>query len=130
MQFEIVDRPMGLCCGLVQAGGFNAYEPLPPEKVRGWIQERAATNEDRINRLKKLIKVQENNSRNVALIALSDEQKELMQDAQKLGFNTILEFYNPNSGNQVHLMARIQWKDKAEYFEDARSPDDEEEEDD
>lgn len=95
------------CCAIVEAHGFNLLGNYGQEPSHEAAQKG----------LDELIKWQLDHRRNVALVALSDMQRTAIEVVLENGFKKILEVYNPNSGRNVHLYARVVWEDSLAYHE-------------
>lgn len=125
MAFKIVDTPMQ-CCGIAMGEDFTHTIPGVVREGAGIFDEnryitrpRPVNEEDVRERLKELIKHSALYSRNCSLITLGSGQDFQLRVAKEFGFKVIHEFYNPNSGNQVYIMARTSIKSREEantYF--------------
>lgn len=107
------------CCGVIGGDGFDE----PVSTGGGW---RCSANRDIEERLDYLIKQSENNNRSCALIFLSENQYSAMRLAEEKGFKKVHSFYNPNSGNMVHIYVHTLYSTEEEWKED-QSYDDQDE---
>jgi hypothetical protein len=122
MTFRIEDRPM-TCCGMQQAQGFSDSVVIPGGIKNRWgdYPQRTPTEADLRELFVRLDSAQESNERNVSMITLSSDQPTAKRIAEENGYVVIQEFYNPNSENQVFIMTKTKYANKAEY--DANRPD-------
>lgn len=127
MAFEIIDTPMK-CCGMVMAQGFNETISTGKKSPYGnFMEVRSAAKKDFEDRLDAVVNHQETHGRNCAIITLSTDQFNVKEIAEERGFKVVHEFYNPNSDNQVYILARVDYENKDAYMAD--HPEEEEEED-
>lgn len=140
------DRPMN-CCGLAAGHGFdvaiNTGGKIPEmrlfrglggkyeQKPTGFFfnETRVATKADQVARLEYLEQRADGNGRACVLISLSEAQPEAIAAAEDAGYKRLIEFYNPNSGNQVYLYAKAEYADHAAYKAVHKDDDEDEEED-
>lgn len=114
MAFNIIDSPMS-CCGMVIASGFNeaVFPNWPDTSMARW-----ANTADTEKRFQELQRTANESNRSCQLIVLSDAQRDEIEVAKKQGFKTIETFYNPNSGNYVHIMTKVAWQNRSDYHGD------------
>lgn len=118
------DAPMR-CCGLIEGYGFDeAVVTGEKKQVQDYFSTggsrtvsvtRPPTQQDTEDRLTELIRQSSYNQRNCVMIVLSDDQKSHIEVAERLGFRKIQSFWNPNSGNNCHIMTYLNYESSDDY---------------
>lgn len=112
---RIIEAPMG-CCGMLEAYGFSEFRYVMG--LDGKTRYQPPTEDETQKYFMEIERAQRINKRNCVLISLSSSQELPLKVAKENGYSVILEFYNPNSGNQVYLLTKILWADRDEYRND------------
>jgi hypothetical protein len=104
----IQDFPMK-CCGLVEAYQFSVSYAIAGKDSYPTVEEQWDILFNAIERHQRTL------SRNCALITLSSEQEDALEQAQKRGFKIVHKFINPNSENDNYILAKTLWNTLEDY---------------
>jgi hypothetical protein len=127
-RMEITQSPMK-CCGMLQASQFDTRQYQVHKDSTGDMRYARSYRNRTADELKaefqRVIDTLAMEGRNCAMITLVKEIPELVNAAKAAGFQTIQEFYNPNSGNTICIMTYLRYKSK-EYYVAAHGEDEDE----